>query len=158
MKNGHSRIYIPCSNSTLTPLLKKQLTDIYGLSGKVLDFTLIGLPTQSYIVISIGEQVTPTHRRFSADKLARWFYNPSPLMRFYHWPTAGVPGWILQRTLRQVLRQRISSTRVTVREFYHTPLLFPLQGQPSMLDRARAKGWRGYTATIHRIHARTYYG
>lgn len=158
MRHGLYRIFLPCSSSTLTPLLKRQLADIYGFSGRVVDFTLIELPTQSYIVMSIGERETPTRRQYSADRLAIWFYNPSPLMRFYHFPTAGVHGWILLPTLRQILRQRILSARVTPIGFYPILPLPAQRGKRNMSVVGLVREWRGFTATIRRIHERTYYG
>jgi|SRR6185369_268243 len=157
MKTGHSRIYFPCSQNTPEESLRTFWENLSGSSRRVLDFTLIRLPTQSYIVVSIGEPETHSRRRYSAVRLVKWFYNPSPLLRFYHFPTAGVPGWISLPTLRQVLRQRILSRRVTVRESYPIRLWYHRQAVPNMLGRGMAKEWRGFTATIHRIHARTYY-
>ena len=158
MKNGHSRIYLECSENIHPLALTKFLEALSGSSRRVLDFTLIRLPTQSYIVVSIGEPETLTLKRYSAVRLVKWFYNPSPLLRFYHFPTAGVPGWISLSTLRQVLRQRIVTRRVIVRESYPIRLWYHRQAVPNMLGRGMAKEWRGFIATIHRIHARTYYG
>jgi len=157
MKTGRSRIYLECSESIHPLALTKFLEALSGSSRRVLDFTLIRLPTQSYIVVSIGEQETPTRRRFSAARLVKWFYNPSPLLRFYHFQTAGVPGWISLSTLRQVLRQRILSRRVTVTASYRARPLQALQAALNISEVEPENGWHEFTDTIHRIHARTYY-
>ena len=157
MRLGRYNIYLPCSQNTPGDVLQTLWESLSGSSQRVLDITLIRLPTQSYIVISIGEQETPLPKRYSAGRLVMWFYNPSPLMNSRVVPTGGLPVWILPAIFRQTLHHRISSAQATVLELYPIAKWFHPLDTPftSVLDQENA--WRAFTATIHHIHVRSYY-
>lgn len=158
MSNGRYTIFFQCSPSISDEDLMKLIAEAFGSLSKARVFTVTQYVTQGWAYVSIGAQETLTPKRYSVDRLVTWFYNPSPLMRFYHFPTAGVPGWISLPTLRQVLRQRSSSQRVTATASYPVHLLYRQRALLSTLGVGQGKEWHGFIDTIHRIHERTYYG
>lgn len=158
MKHGHYVIFLQCSPPIRAADLTMLLGRAFGSLSNVRDFTVTPSSTPTRLSVSIGGLETPSRRLYSAASLARWFYNPAMLRHFYHWPQAGLPGWISLSTLRLCLRQRISSRRVTVIGFYPVRHWYHPLDKLNTLGLAQENEWRASTAIIRRIHERTYYG
>lgn len=121
------------------------------------DFTHIRYGTNGHWLVSIGVPETPTRSASSADNRVMWYYNPSPLLPLLMLQTSGLQGSISHSTLIQHLRQRISSQRGTANGSYPIVPLYHRLVKQSTSVHEQVSAWRGFIATIHCIHARTYY-
>jgi len=151
------RISFPLSTTTPDSDCFELLRALYGLGYKVRDFTLTESNTQSHISLLVGTPGIPTHYASYLVNRVIWFYRPCPHMNLHYQQVDARHGWTSQLILRTTARQKPLQPYETNVPSEHMRFIRLRQATRSISEAVNQIAWRGFTATIHHIHERTYF-